>query len=443
MSLEGPTKPRQSLKPADASGQVKEIEVLVVSGPDQGQKRRSRERQVIGKSAESTFQLHDEEVSRFHLEVEPTVEGARLKDKSSTNGTFLAGARIQQMTVYEEALVTIGSTVLRISTVTGTTDKPAPRAAFGKLIGKSQSMQQLYDTLEKAAPTESTVVLLGETGTGKEVVAESVHLLSRRKGKPFVIVDCGNMAPNLIESELFGHVKGAFSGAVADRKGAFIEADGGTVFLDEIGELPLELQPRLLRVLESGTVKRLGEDKPRQVDVRVVAATHRDIEGEVAKGNFRRDLWYRLAVVVAKVPPLRDRLEDLPLLVRHFVAQMGRGDFELPEVLRKSMLAYHWPGNVRELRNVIERALSGAEFEVGGGTDAGAKDTPGLISADLTALPYKDAKERLVDTFTEQYITTLLDRCGNNISEVARTAGIARAYVHRLVNKYGLNAHED
>jgi DNA-binding NtrC family response regulator len=282
------------------------------------------------------------------------------------------------------------------------------------------------------------VLLLGDTGTGKEVIAETVHVMSARGGKPFVIVDCGNMAPNLIESELFGHTKGAFSGAVNDRKGAFLEADTGTIFLDEIGELPLELQPRLLRVLESGTVKRLGEDKPKKVDVRVIAATHRDLEAEVKAGRFRQDLWYRLGVVVVKIPPLRDRKEDIPLLVRAFVAQMGRGDFELPEELRKKLMEYHWPGNVRELRNVIERALAGTEVDVGSAQEAPRPTGP--LPEDLTGLPYKDAKERLVDSFTEQYVTTLLDRCGGNISEVARTAGIARAYVHRLVNKYGLKA---
>jgi DNA-binding NtrC family response regulator len=185
-------------------------------------------------------------------------------------------------------------------------------------------------------------------------------------------------------------------------------------------------------------VKRLGEDKPRKVDVRVIAATHRDLEIEVKAGRFRQDLWYRLGVVVVKIPPLRDRKEDISLLVRAFVAQMGRGDFELPEDLRKKLMEYHWPGNVRELRNVIERALAGTEVDVGGAQD-GPKPT-GPLPDDLTGLPYKDAKERLVDSFTEHYVTTLLDRCGGNISEVARTAGIARAYVHRLVNKYGLKA---
>jgi len=440
MSLEGPTVPSQAQKPGAPSGPAKKFDITVLSGPDAGLAKTALDRVVIGKSAEASLQLKDEQISRAHLEIEGTFEGARVRDRGSTNGTFLSGARIQQMTVYEEAVLTLGTTVLRVNVHREGAVREQGRTAYGKIIGKSPVMQSMYAQLEKAAPTESTVLLLGDTGTGKEVIAETVHAMSARRAKSFVIVDCGNMAPNLIESELFGHTKGAFSGAVNDRKGAFLEADGGTIFLDEIGELPLELQPRLLRVLESGTVKRLGEDKPKKVDVRVVAATHRDLEAEVKAGRFRQDLWFRLGVVVVKIPPLRDRREDIPLLVRAFVAQMGRGDFELPDELKKKLMEYHWPGNVRELRNVIERALAGTEVDVGSAAE-GPKPT-GPLPEDLTGLPYKDAKERLVDSFTEQYVTTLLDRCGGNISEVARTAGIARAYVHRLVNKYGLKATE-
>ncbi len=437
MSLEGPTRKRAVANDKPA-GPPKEFEVTVQSGPDVGKTVKGRDKVLVGKGAEATFQLKDEEVSRVHLELEAMLDGVRVRDRASTNGTFLAGARIQQLTVYEEAVITLGTTVLRVAVIVPGAPKAA-RSSFGKVLGRSAPMLALYDKLEKAAPTESTVVLLGETGTGKEVIAESLHAASSRRARPFVIVDCGNMAPTLIESELFGHIKGAFSGAVAERKGAFLEADGGTVFLDEIGELPIDLQPRLLRVLESGTVKRLGEDKPRKVDVRIIAATHRDIEAEVKKGTFRQDLWFRLAVVLARVPPLRDRKDDIPLLVRHFVAQLGRGDFELPSALREELLQWSWPGNVRELRNVIERALAGGDVEVGSGSGVLPANL-GNLPEDLNALPYKDAKERLVEAFTAQYISTLLDRCGHNISEVARTAGIARAYVHRLVNKYGLDA---
>jgi two-component system response regulator GlrR len=441
------TKPLQAMRrdtgpdtPAPA------FEVAVVSGPDVGKSLVGREKVLVGKGPAASLQLTDESISRLHLEVEPRADGVRVRDVGSTNGTFLSGARIHQLTVHEEAHLTLGTTVLRVAVLAPGGVAPTAKGAFGKVIGRGPAMQALFARLERAAVTDSTVLLLGETGTGKEVIAESVHQASPRRARPFVVVDCGNMAPNLIESELFGHTKGAFSGAVSERKGAFLEADGGTVFLDEIGELPLDLQPRLLRVLESGTVKRLGEDKPRKVDVRIVAATHRDIEARVRDGTFRQDLYFRLAVVVARIPALRERPEDIPLLVRHFVAQMGRGDFELPPELRQSLSAHSWPGNVRELRNVIERALAGGDLEVGAGPLApgqkGSREAQAHSSEALAGLPFKDAKEKLVDAFTREYIETLLERCDGNITEVARTAGLARNYVHKLVNKFGLRGHE-
>ncbi len=436
--MTGATKPLASSS-TSSSGPLR-YQLTLTTGPDTGRTVPIDGRMVVGAGEGATFLVTDESVSRAHLELEPTPEGLRVKDLGSTNGTFLGGARIQAMTVREEALITIGTTVLQLQLVTG--DGPVARTSFGRVLGRSAGMQLLFATLEKAAATDSTVLILGETGTGKEVIAQSLHDRSARKDKPFVVVDCGSMAPNLIESELFGHAKGAFTGAGHERKGAFLEADGGTIFLDEIGELPLELQPRLLRVLESGTVKRLGEDAPRNVDVRIIAATHRDLEESVKKGSFRRDLWFRLAVVIARVPPLRERPEDIPLLVRQFVSAMGRGDFELSEALRRKLAAHDWPGNVRELRNVIERALAGGDVDVqssGKGRPARAAPQPG---EDLTALPFKDAKEKLVDAFTHDYIVTLLERHGNNVSDTAKAAGLARNYVHRLVNKFGLKGEE-
>ena len=411
-----------------------------MSGAETGACIVTDSRVVIGSGTEATFQVRDDSVSRNHVEVAVRPEGARVTDMGSTNGTFLSGARIHQMTVYEEANLTIGTTVIRVSRMAEDFDsRPPSRTSFGKVIGRAESMQQLFRQLDKVAATTSTVLLTGETGSGKEIIAESLHASSPRRDKPFVVVDCGNMAPTLIESELFGHVRGAFSGAVSDRKGAFLEADGGTLFLDEVGELPLELQPRMLRALESGTVKRLGEDKPRTVDVRIIAATHRDLEAEVKKAAFREDLFFRLAVVLVRVPPLRERIEDIPLLARQFVAQLGRGDFELPSDLREKLNQHRWPGNVRELRNVIERALAGGDVELGKGEE---KKSTAPMSADLAGMQFKDAKEMLVDSFTREYLITLLDRCDGNISEVARTAGIGRNYVHRLVNKYGLRGHD-
>ncbi len=386
--------------------------------------------------------LSDTTVSRYHVEFEARPDGVRVRDLESTNGTYLSGTRITEVIVEDQATITVGKTAIHVSMKEADLGRPAEQPTFGPALGASGAMKQLFGILEKVAPTDSTVLLLGETGTGKEVLARAIHHKSKRATRPFVVVDCGAVAPTLIESELFGHVRGSFTGAVADRRGAFLEADGGTIFLDEVGELPLELQPKLLRVLEAGTVRRVGEDKPRRVDMRVIAATHRDLEAEVEAGRFRRDLYYRLAVVLITVPPLRDRIDDLPLLTKHFVQSMGRGDFELPGQLMTRFAAYHWPGNVRELRNLVERSLAGADVEPMTEVTTGAPRPPGASGEGITDLPFKEAKEQLVDSFTKQYLESLLVKCKGNISQMAREAGIARNYVHRLVQKYGLKGHD-
>jgi DNA-binding NtrC family response regulator len=352
----------------------------------------------------------------------------------------MQGTRITEVIVEDQATVTIGKSSLKISMVEQDLGLPEAQSSFGSVRGAAPAMRQLFGILEKVAPTDSTVMLLGETGTGKEVLANSIHQRSKRAGRPFVVVDCGAVPPTLIESELFGHVKGAFTGAISDRNGAFLEADGGTIFLDELGELPLDLQPKLLRVLEGGMVRRVGEDKHRRIDVRVIAATHRDLDEEIDAGRFRRDLYYRLAVVLVQVPPLRDRLDDIPLLTEHFVKAMGRGDFELPRGLLARFAAYHWPGNVRELRNLVERALAGADVDPLPNETTASRSLQ--TNEGITDLPFKEAKERLVESFTKEYLLGLLNKCNGNISQMAREAGIARNYVHRLVTKYGLKAHD-
>jgi transcriptional regulator with GAF, ATPase, and Fis domain len=426
-----------------ATGTLKErkYQVSVVSGPDAGLTKAIEGSLIVGSHPDAGLSLKDNTVSRYHVELSARPDGVRVKDLESTNGTYLGGTRITEVIVEDQATFSVGKTTLKIGMVEADLGRPEEQSTFGPAIGASPAMRQLFGILEKVAPSDSTVLLLGETGTGKEVLAKAIHAKSKRANRPFVVVDCGAVAPALIESELFGHVRGSFTGAVSDRKGAFLEADGGTIFLDEIGELPLEVQPKLLRVLEAGTVRRVGEDKHRAVDVRVIAATHRDLEKEVEAGRFRRDLYYRLAVVLVTVPPLRDRLDDIPLLTAHFVKSMGRGDFELPRALMARFAAYHWPGNVRELRNLVERSLAGADVDPLPQESATAART--LASTeDITDLPYKEAKERLVESFTREYLVTLLEKCNGNISQAAREAGIARNYVHRLVTKYGLKASE-
>lgn len=425
------------------TGTLKErrFRVSVVSGPDAGTVLDFDGIVVIGTHPDAGLTLKDTTISRYHVELTARPDGVRVRDLESTNGTYLGGTRIAEIIVEEEATISLGKTVLKVGMTEADLGKPAEQASFGPAVGAAPVMKQLFGILNRVSMSDSTVLLLGETGTGKEVMARAIHERSRRAGRPFVVVDCGAVAPSLIESELFGHIKGAFTGAVADRNGAFLEADGGTVFLDELGELPLELQPKLLRVLEAGTIRRVGEDKHRKVDVRIVAATHRDLEKEVEANHFRRDLYYRLAVVPVTVPPLRDRLDDIPMLAQHFVKGMGRGDFELPRALLARFSAYHWPGNVRELRNLVERALAGADVEPLPQESSAARSL-GASTESITDLPFKEAKERLVDSFTREYLVALLDKCGGNISQMAREAGIARNYVHRLVTKYGLKATE-
>jgi transcriptional regulator with PAS, ATPase and Fis domain len=366
-------------------------------------------------------------------------DGVQVIDLKSSNGTFISGNRVERMVVRREGTLTVGRTSLRISVFEETLGQAnTQRTTFGRAIGISEGMRRLFGLLERVAPTRSTVLLLGETGTGKELLAEGVHLESPRREGPFVVVDCGAVAPTLFESELFGHVKGAFTGAHTARKGAFEEAHGGTIFLDEIGELPLDLQPKLLRALERGTIRPVGDDTERNVDVRVVAATHRNLLAEVEAGRFRRDLYFRLAVVVARVPPLRERLDDLPVLVEALLKQLQRDDVSLPPSLFDRFRAHSWPGNVRELRNVLERALVEAVLHPDVASNEARAKAKAVSPAELTELEFKEAKDRLVDTFTRDYISALFERHQGNVSAVARAAGLNRNYVRELIVRYKL-----
>jgi DNA-binding NtrC family response regulator len=310
-------------------------------------------------------------------------------------------------------------------------------------------MKRLFALLAKAAPTEATILLQGETGTGKEAIAEAVHRHSRRAKGAFVVVDCGSIPHELIASELFGHAKGSFTGAGADKQGLIEAADHGTLFLDEIGELALDLQPQLLRVLDRRQVRRVGETQSVDVDIRVIAATHRDLRAMVKAGQFREDLYYRLAVVATHVPPLRERKADIPALATWFAEKMGRGSFAQSPALLEQLQHHDWPGNVRELRNVVERALSlgdSALADLAG--DGRPPSIPSIGDATASAprssnpevleLPFKEAKAQLVEAFERDYLTALLARHHGNISRAAAEAGIDRNYIHRLVKKYGL-----
>ncbi|NCQ60533.1 MAG: FHA domain-containing protein, partial [Myxococcales bacterium] len=404
----------------------------------------------IGATNDNDLVLTDDTVSRNHCRIFKEGEAFLVRDLGSTNGTFINRVRVREAWLKPGCSLMLGKTELSFSPVD---EKlrivPSDKERLGGMIGKDARMRAIYAMVERIAPTDTTVVVTGETGTGKEVVARTLHDLSRRQRGPFIVFDCGAVPENLIESELFGHEKGAFTGATNARQGVFEMAQGGTVFLDELGELGLDLQPKLLRVLEQREVKRVGGVRPTKVDVRVVAATNRDLEAEVRAGRFREDLFYRLNVVRLELPPLRARPGDVPLLVRHFLShgafnELPGGGRRVRDVSRTALehlCAHAWPGNVRELSNVIERAVSFAETDEIRAEDlpesiSGLSNTPlGLDSTNVELrLPsiappdvrgaFKGAKDQWVQSFEREYIESLLRRNDGNISHAAREAEI-------------------
>ncbi len=377
-------------------------------------------RVVAGSASGAELLVADATVSRIHAELDPRHDGLWVTDLGSRNGTWINGVRVASARVPDDGELTLGS--VRIA-VRYSRDPAAvelwPFERFGPLLGRSAAMREMFSRLSRIAATDSTVMISGETGTGKELVAQAIHDASPRAKRPFVIVDCAALPENLFESELFGHAKGAFTGAVADREGAFAAADTGTLFLDEIGELPLPMQPKLLRALESRTVRPLGRSSHSKVDVRVISATHRDLRAMVNAGAFREDLYFRLAVLPVAVPPLRDRPEDIPLLVRHF-----GGSDNMPDLQGRP-----WLGNVRELRNFVERAaVLGSAAAL---AESASASTATAVPYDL---PFKEMHERV----EREYLRVLLERNGRNVNRVAELAAIDRTYVYRLMRRYGL-----
>src|SRR5690348_14249220 len=342
------------------SARLRRCRVEVMTGADAGLVRDIESSVIrIGARRGNDVQLTDSKVSGLHCEIRLDDRGYRLRDLDSTNGTYVSQLRINDVYIQPGTQIALGGTRLKFEPLGDSVEiELSDSDRFGSMIGRSVKMRELFARLEKLARSDATVLITGETGSGKELVAEALHDHSPREKGPFVVLDCGSIPPNLIESELFGHERGAFTGATSSYAGAFERAHGGTVFLDEIGELPLAMQPKLLRVLERKEVRRVGGSKSITVDIRVVAATNRDLGVEVNKGRFREDLYYRLAVARVHVPPLRERREDIPLLVEHFLQTLPGGDKtklrpETVELMKK----HEWPGNVRELRNVIERAV--------------------------------------------------------------------------------------
>ncbi len=426
----------------ERSGGAQRARLRVVYGPDAGLEiALPAAGVVIGAAPPSDVILTDRAVSSRHCSVRPTGDGFEVVDLGSRNGTMFDGATIAKATLPVGGSIRVGSSLLQLMPAEELVEiPPSKSASFGGLVGESVAMRQIYALLERASASHAPVLLIGESGTGKEVCARAVHDHSPRRDGPFVVFDCGAASENLIESDLFGHMRGAFTGADRDRAGAFALADGGTLFLDEIGDLPLRLQPKLLRMLEGGEVMPLGGKKPIKYDVRVVAATHHDLRQEVARGGFRGDVYYRLAVVEVHLPPLRERLEDVPRLVKLFLERDGQPRDDLSSKNLDRMSAYGWPGNVRELRNVVARAVAlsppgtpFAQMPVILGA-AVVKQAPNT-RADR---PFHEAKAELVERFEREYLQDLLASYGDNLSQAARVAGVERKHLYRLLEKLGI-----
>lgn len=426
----------------------------VISGTDAGQRFTERGRVArLGTSPDCEIELNDATTSRLHARIEADAFGHRLVDEGSKNGTFVDGMRVRDVYLKPGCTVRIGGNSLRYQPGTEQVEIAMARGnRFGKMIGTSPAMREIFAILDRVAPTNLTVLVEGESGTGKELIADALHTHSDRADKPLVVFDCSAVAPNLIESELFGHIKGAFTGATANRAGAFERAHGGTLFLDEIGELPIDLQPKLLRALEQREVRPVGGDRATRVDVRIVAATNRNLQREVDAGNFRQDLYYRLAVMRLVLPPLRRRVEDIPLLVQHVLGEVtpaGNAPVQVAYETIVKLQNHRWPGNVRELRNFVERAAmlaTGDRLETRylvppsfGDTQTKAPQAaPDLVMGVDEDLPFKDAKARLIDAFERAYWNRLLEKTKGNVSAAARIAGIHRKSAEYLLKKLDL-----
>lgn len=417
-------------------------QLVVVEGPDMGRAAvLGPEPVVVGSGRDCELVLRDAGVSRRHTRVTVDGDGFRVEDLGSTNGTHFEGARVTNARVGPGATLQLGRTSLRVQPESHELHlQPSQSTRFGELVGVSLVMREVFAVLELAAGSDVTVLIEGETGTGKELAARAVHEASARRRGPFVAVDCGALLAGLVESELLGHVKGAFTGAMQAREGAFAWADGGTLFLDELDALPLDLQPRLLRALETRRVRPVGGDAEQEVDVRVMAAAQRDLAGAVARGAMRPDLYYRLSVVRVSLPPLRARRVDIEPILRALLLQRGLLADGLGGPGLARLTAHDWPGNVRELRNAVDRAVALAPGA------RGFADLKWAVSGDKSEgdelevradVPFAEAKQTMFEAFERRYLRDLWSRVDGNLSAAARAAGVDRKHLRSLLRKHG------
>lgn len=450
---------------------VQKLILSVVDGPDKGETGTFEKPVIrIGADPLCDIVLTDPTVSRTHAEVRRRGENYELVDLQSTNGTFIDGISVGRVEITPGSTFQVGRTQIRFaSQKEQVAIEVTDRTRYGNIVGQSAALREIFSIMDRVAPSDLSVVIEGETGTGKELIAQAIHEQSARKSKPFVVFDCSAFPATLLESELFGHEKGAFSGAMNRHRGVFERADGGTIFFDELGEMDIEFQAKFLRVLETGEVRRVGGEKTFNVDVRVVAATNRNLEELVEEKMFRRDLFYRLAKVRFNLPALRDRREDVPVLAEHFLEMMqndGARRAIMTDDAMRTLQAYAWPGNIRQLKNVIEKAVAmcagstiTSEYLAG---ELGMQDVrPGSRAA--SSLPpsssgsanhavvmtplyeesgdlvdFRDAKEAIIDDFERQYLEKLLEKNRGNISAAAREASVDRRHLYRLLKKHAL-----
>ena len=417
--------------------------LAVIEGPDRGKSIAVGADELrIGTDGGCDFVLADDRVSALHATVRADAARFVVRDLASTNGTWYEGSRVTVVAVAAGSTLRLGRSALRFEPDAQPLDLPPSQARrFGDLVGESLAMREVFAVLERVAASDATLLVEGETGTGKELVARAVHDASDRRRGPFVAVDCGALPEGLLESELFGHVKGAFTGAAQARVGMIARAHEGTLFLDELGRISPTVQARLLRVLEERRVRPIGGDDERAVDVRVIAASRDDLDDEVAAGRFRPDLLYRLAVVRVALPPLRTRREDVPGLVRELLRRRGFADDELAGPNLDRLAAHGWPGNVRELRNVIDRAIAlapGAQRFADLNVRLGAAAAPDAGLAVRSDLPYAEAKAAVLHDLERRYIADVLARTHGNLSAASRESGIDRKHLRALARKHGL-----
>jgi DNA-binding NtrC family response regulator len=395
---------------------------------------------VVGRNEACDLVIDDRKVSAVHAEFVATERGLRVRDLGSRNGTFINDTRVGEVYLTKATFLLLGDTMLEFA-ASGPEEVNLPETqGFGPLVGTSPGMRGVFERLKKAAPTDLTVLVTGETGSGKELVAQAIHEASARANRPFVVVDCGAIPATLAESALFGHERGSFTGAVDKRISPFVEADGGTIFLDELGELPLDVQPKLLRALAEQRVKAVGSNSYRPVNVRVIAATRRDLVREVNAGTFRSDLYFRVAQLRVELPALRQRLEDIPALVRKMMEDLGDKNAysRITNDSLERLMRHDWPGNVRELRNVVAVALA---FAKEGPIDLAQHLAPLVAASESTPTrgrTFQDAKREVLARFEREYFTALYAECSGNVSEIGRRAAMERAHVRGYLRRHGI-----